>query len=411
MDYQVSEKNRKLMETLLALPSVQKALDFLETEQDRSIEEQIEICLIESPTFYEQSRAEHYAEKLRESGLVQDVAIDEKYNVTGKVTGTTDEGILLEAHLDTVFPFGTVKEVRREGDTLYAPGIYDNARGIAVLLAALRALKHAGLTLKKNVIVAGSTREEFPGCGGGMRELLDRFPNVKAAISVDGGFINGINLSGKFSATVEYTFWGVGGHASNSFGKCANPLGAACRAVAALNDITLPTDPLTTFAAVQLRTPDGSGIPSSCVLRVNYTSVGKAAFEEMGQVIDRCVTEGCDKETARWGQDTIRFEKQIIGCLPGGVQDPHTPLIEAHFLASEALGASPFFRAGSSNGNISIERGIPATTVGSGTGNRKAHSVHELFCIEEAFRCPQGLFLLLLMAAGVDGVTPSCLDD
>ncbi len=413
MDYQVSKTNKELMEKILSLPAVQNALRFLEDEQSYSIEEQIELCLIEAPTFHEEARANCYAQKLKNLGLIRDVAIDEKFNVAGIIPGSTEERILLEAHLDTVFPFGTVKEVRREGNVLYAPGIYDNARGLSVLLAALRALKHSGLKLKKTLVVAGSTREESPGCGAGMQELLDRFSDVKAAISVDGGYINGINLSGKFSATVEYRFLGIGGHASNSFAKCANPLGAACRAVAELSDVVPPVDPPTTFAATQLFTPADGGagaIPSSCLLRVSFGSHDKEAFEELEKTIDQCVANGCLAETKRWCQDTIHFEKKSLPTFPGGYQDPHTPLIEAHYLASEAVGEPVFFRAGMSNGSISISRGIPATTVGSGTGNRRVHSVNELFCTENAFHCSQGLFLLLLMAGGIEGETASCLD-
>lgn len=413
MDYCVSQKNRDLMQKIWNMPKVQDALRFLEEEQDYSTEEQIELCLIEAPTYYEKARAERYAEKFRELGIVQNISMDEKYDVTGVIPGTSDERLLLEAHLDTVFPFGTVKEVRREGEMLYAPGIYDDARGLAVLLASLRALKRTGLKLRKTLIVAGSTREENPGCGGGMKELLDRYPNLNASISVDGGFINGINLSGNFSATVEYRFLGIGGHAGNSFGKCANALGAACRAVAELNEVVPPVDPLTTFAASQLYTPKTSSIgsiPGGCVLHVTYRSEEKAAFEQMGRTIDECVAHGCEAETKRWGQDEIRFEKEVLTYLPGGYQDPHEPIIEAHYLASEVLGQEVFFRAGSSNGNIAIDRKIPATTVGSGRGNRRAHSLEELFCTDGAYICSQGLLLLLLMACGIEGETPSCLN-
>lgn len=413
MDYCVSQKNRDLMQKIWNMPKVQDALRFLEEEQDYSTEEQIELCLIEAPTYHEKARAARYAEKFREIGIIHDISMDEKYDVTGIIPGATDKRLLLEAHLDTVFPFGTVKEVRREGNMLYAPGIYDDARGLAVLLAALRALKRTGLKLSKTLIVAGTTREENPGCGAGMRDLLDRYPDLKATISVDGGFINGINLSGNFSATVEYRFLGIGGHAGNSFGKCANALGAACRAVAELNEVVPPVDPLTTFAASQLYTPETSSIgsiPGECVLHITYRSKEKEAFEQMGQVIDKCVAHGCEAETRRWGQDEIHFEKEVLTYLPGGYQDPHEPIIEAHYLASEFLGQEVFFRAGSSNGNIAIDRKIPATTVGSGQGNRRAHSLEEMFCTDGAYICSQGLLLILLMICGIDGEALSCLD-
>lgn len=414
MDYCVSQKNRDIMEKIWGMPKVQDALRFLEEEQDYSTEEQIELCLIEAPTYREKARAERYAEKFRELGIVQNVSMDEKYDVTGVIPGASDERLLLEAHLDTVFPFGTVKEVRREGNMLYAPGIYDNARGLAVLLAALRALKRTGLKLGKTLIVAGTTREESPGCGAGMRDLLDRYPDLKATISVDGGFITGINACGKFAESVEYRFLGIGGHAGNNYGKVANPLGAACRAVAKINEMIVPAESVSSVSATELFTPEGNGlgsIPGSCTLHLSFRSESRADFEWLDKKIDECVRQGCEEETKRWGQDEIRFEKEVLNYLPGGYQDPHEPIIEAHYLAAEFLGEEPYFRGGSSNGNIAIDRKIPATTVGSGLGNRRGHSLSELFCTDRAYLCPQGLLLLLLMVCGIDGETPPCLTD
>lgn len=49
---------------------------------------------------------------LKAAGL-QDVTIDEKFNVYGKIygSGKTGKSVLLEGHLDTVFSFGTVTDV------------------------------------------------------------------------------------------------------------------------------------------------------------------------------------------------------------------------------------------------------------------------------------------------------------
>ena len=47
------------------------------------------------------------------------------------------------AHLDTVFPEGTDVKVRREGTRLMAPGIGDDTRGLALMLAVIRAMNAA----------------------------------------------------------------------------------------------------------------------------------------------------------------------------------------------------------------------------------------------------------------------------
>lgn len=129
MDYQISESIAKKLQTLTAMPAVQRALAYLEADNASSVEEQIAFTLTEAPTFHEEARAALYASKLAALG-VADIATDPSNTVAGMLRGTEDGTVSIEAHLDTVFPFGTTKEVRREGDTLYAPGIYDNAREI-----------------------------------------------------------------------------------------------------------------------------------------------------------------------------------------------------------------------------------------------------------------------------------------
>ena len=64
-----------------------------------------------------------------------DVEIDAEGNVIGVRKGTgTGPLIAIAAHLDTVFPEGTNVKVRREGTRLYAPGVGDDSRALAVLL-------------------------------------------------------------------------------------------------------------------------------------------------------------------------------------------------------------------------------------------------------------------------------------
>ena len=52
---------------------------------------------------------------------------------------------MIAAHLDTVFPEGTDVKVRRDGAILHGPGIGDNCRGLAVLVAVVRLMRDAGI--------------------------------------------------------------------------------------------------------------------------------------------------------------------------------------------------------------------------------------------------------------------------
>ena len=88
-----------------------------------------------------EARAELYARKFRELGL-QNVRIDKAGNVLGERPGTTPRPhFVLAAHLDTVFPEGTNVKTTQEGTVIRGPGIGDDCRGLAVVLAVVRALQ------------------------------------------------------------------------------------------------------------------------------------------------------------------------------------------------------------------------------------------------------------------------------
>jgi glutamate carboxypeptidase len=70
--------------------------------------------------------------------------------------------ILLLGHYDTVWPIGqlTRMPVRREGDRLYGPGVFDMKAGIVIGLLAMRALSDARLTPPGRVVMLWTTDEE-----------------------------------------------------------------------------------------------------------------------------------------------------------------------------------------------------------------------------------------------------------
>ena len=83
----------------------------------------------------EQKRAEAFLARLQALGLTN-AAIDAEGNVVGVRKGTGNgPKLVISAHLDTVFPSGTDLKVKECDGKLYAPGISDNTRGLAVLLS------------------------------------------------------------------------------------------------------------------------------------------------------------------------------------------------------------------------------------------------------------------------------------
>ena len=167
--YQVSDHTRSQFEKMLGLASVKEALAFIEANQPEAIEEQKELVLIEAPTGHEENRAKVFAEKFKALGL-EDVHTDRGGNVIGIRRGTGKGPI--EGHMDTVFPFGTVKGVEEKDGFLYAPGIGDDTRALAMLLCLIRTLNKTGIQTAGDIVFVGTTREEGMGGLGGMKDFL-----------------------------------------------------------------------------------------------------------------------------------------------------------------------------------------------------------------------------------------------
>ena len=174
------------LERLLAAPAVRQALAFAESERDRTVAQQKELVLIESPTGHEEMRSRRYAELLREAGL-EDVRADSHHNVWGRIrgSGNTGKSVLLEGHLDTVFSFGDAKRIETDAQgRLHCPGICDDTRALAANLSVIRALRATGLTPVHDILVAGTVCEEGLGALNGMKWLLEEAADSEGILAL-----------------------------------------------------------------------------------------------------------------------------------------------------------------------------------------------------------------------------------
>lgn len=408
MNYEISPAISLMLQNLLSQQKVKEALAFIEKDADQTLENQIELTKIEAPTFHEAKKAARYREFYEELGL-SDVHIDSAGNVIGVRKGTGNgPKILMEGHMDTVFPLGTKIEPRMEGTRVYAPGISDDTRGIVVPLSVIRALNAAQIQTEGDLIFMGTVEEEGIGSFGGILKFLEE-NTIDASIDVDGGSAEGIVFEATGHMTCEATFHGIGGHAHGSFGKVANPLNAAARAVAKIADFQVPEDPKTSFCVSNFHAGNDAGIHAivpEATIKFNFRSDSQEVLDELYQRILKALQEACDEETARWGKDTITFTHKRYCNVPAGKQDPHAPIVEATYAIIRSLGYDPmFFHGGSTNANMPIGKKIPAVCLGMGSLDSHAHRLDEFFETKNAFHGVQQAFLLALMLAGVSGVS------
>src|SRR5690606_7219156 len=91
--------------------------------------------------------------------------------------GAGGPSTLLLAHLDTVWPLGTLEEMpfRREGDKLFGPGTIDMKAGIVTALTAVDLVPATGRTLSGDVtLLVTSDEEQGSAASKGLIEELAR---------------------------------------------------------------------------------------------------------------------------------------------------------------------------------------------------------------------------------------------
>ncbi|MBR3364016.1 MAG: M20/M25/M40 family metallo-hydrolase, partial [Solobacterium sp.] len=213
MTYQVSESIQAVLQKLTDEEKVQKALKFIEEDQENIIQKQIELTLIPAPTGHEEKKAKRLLEMFEEEGLT-DCHIDPYGNAVGIRKGTgTGKTVLLEGHMDTVFPLETELKIRRENGWIYCPGIVDDTRGCASVLSVLRALNAADIQTAGDIHFVGTVQEEGMGALKGMQYYVNHHPELDASISIDGPGYEAVTYQATGIQSYEFNFYGIGGHA------------------------------------------------------------------------------------------------------------------------------------------------------------------------------------------------------
>lgn len=408
MEYKVSEQVHQKFDALVKDEKVQKALKFMEEDQDAVIDRQIELTLIPAPTYHEQKKAERMLEMFKEEGL-SDCHIDEYGNCVGIRKGTGGgKTTLVEGHMDTVFALDTELKIVREDGFIKCPGIVDDTRGCAAVLSTIRALNAAGIQTKGDIHFVGTVQEEGTGALKGMKYYVDHHPELEASISVDGPGYQEITYEATGIQTYEVNFNGIGGHACGMFGKVANPLHAAARAIAKISEFRVPADPMTTFAVTNFHAGSFEAVHAivpTAQIRFNFRSNSQEELEKLRDRIFAAIDEACKEETDRWGMDTITYEVKHICDVNAGHQDSHASIVEGAMAAAEFLGcAEPKLgNGGSTNCNRALEAGLPAVCLGGGCDyDCQCHTLDEQFKVEDAFKGCQQTLLMTLLCAGTE---------
>jgi tripeptide aminopeptidase len=383
---------------------VRSAMEQLRSVNEWTLARQVALCEIPAPPFHEAARAAAFRRELVAVGYTS-ARIDSIGNVIAELRGGDGPAVMIAGHLDTVFPEGTNVTVKRTGTRMEGPGIGDDCRGLAVVLAIARMFREHNIVPNGRILFVGNVGEEGPGNLRGVRWLFDHEfkGQVNYFISIDG---TGSNITTRAVGSHRYTITvsGPGGHSYGDFGM-PNPTHALGRAIARIASLTVPPTPKTTFNVGIIR--GGTSVNSIAMeaqMDVDMRSESAQALADIDRRIRAAVDSAVGDEQRRWPQSSVRLRVKYdtIGIRPTGTQSDDAVIVQAALAAGRAVGFTPRTNASSTDANYPISLGIPAITIDGGGRGDGAHSLGEWYDDgPDGWKGPQWALLLVAALAGV----------
>jgi tripeptide aminopeptidase len=400
--YQISPEVKAVYTQLMSCHPVQNTLSFLVADEKATISDQKNITEIPSPPFQEKARADYYLKRLTDLGL-KNVTNDSEGNVFGLYKGSgTGPKLFVSAHLDTVFPAGTNTSVKKKEGRLYAPGIADDSRGLAVILSIIRSLNTTGINIVGDIIFGGTVGEEGLGNLRGVKNFFHNHQDIDGFISIDGTRLNMITYLATGSRRYEITYHGPGGHSFNAFGlpSATHALG---RAIAKIANLDTPKQPKTTFTVGTITGGTSvNSIAAAASMLIDMRSDSNEELRKLEKNILACINEASSEENARWNSNEITVNLKLVGDRPAGQQCPNSKIVQAAYAATVALGKDPELSpASSTDANFPMSLGIPSLRLGGGGLAGQNHSLDEWFDPTNSYLGPQKILLTILALVGV----------
>ncbi|EIM08085.1 hypothetical protein A1A1_02135 [Planococcus antarcticus DSM 14505] len=349
-------------------------------------------------------------ERLKALGL-EDVRMDSEGNVHGLRKGRgKGPKVFVSAHLDTVFPEETDTTVQQKNGMMHAPGIGDDARGLAELPAVVRAISEAGIDNTGAIIFGGTVGEEGAGDLRGVKAFFAEHQDIDGFLSLDGPGSNDITYLATGSYRYKITYRGPGGHSFAAFGtpSATHALG---RAMAAIADLETINEPKTTFSIGQVSGGTSvNAIAQEASMLVDLRSNDQQELDKLEHYFLEIVEKTARAENVRWGDDRLRVRINRFGNRPPASQSGDEPIVQVASAASHSLGAEPQLKKPSStDANYLVSIGIPAIAIGLGGEFGKAHTLEEWHDPKNGYLAIQKSLMTILGLVGVEKISPPLL--
>jgi acetylornithine deacetylase/succinyl-diaminopimelate desuccinylase-like protein len=378
-----------MLTALYKLVPLDSLFSYIERHHEDLIQEIIPICEIPSPTFAEEQRATFIARRMQELGLSH-VHLDEIHNVSGEIVGNQKgPGLLLAAHIDTVFPAGTQTTVTRKEGKLHAPGIGDNSTNVGAILFLARLLHEHPVSFPGKLIFAGNVGEEGLGDLRGIKKLLTTLRNdIDRVLVVDGKLGNLVN-AGIGSRRYQITVRAAGGHSWADFGA-TSAIHALGEMISRIAHVAVPTEPCTTYNVGKIWGGTSvNSIAEEAALLLDLRSVSPEALT----TVEKTVMEICD---AVAGEFQVVVTPQLVGDRPAAMNESNVEMVKLIKAIHHDMGIVSDIKPSSTDANAPIAQRIPAVTIGTYRGEN-GHRLEE-FIYEDSLTLGMQQLLAVVLA-------------
>ncbi len=338
-----------------------------------------ELAAIPAPSHHEEKRAEFIRAWLQNAGA-EHVYIDSALNVVLPFgcEGRNDIRVYM-AHIDIVFPDMTALPVSEENGRLFGPGVGDDTANVSALMLCAKYLLSGRLEAREPVLIVFNSCEEGLGNLKGVRKIVEDYcGRIRELVSFDGQY------TAMVARAVGSERWQVeastcGGHSYGAFGN-PNAIFHLAKLIGRLYHQPIPEIPnrKTTY---NVGTIEGgtsvNTIAQHARMTYEYRSDDAAALEQMRAQFQQMLEEANCPEAG--------FTFSLLGERPCGCNVPQDAenalLARCGAVITEVTGQAPTLRASSTDANIPLSMGIPATTFGLYLG-AKSHTRQEYIEID-----------------------------
>ncbi len=286
--------------------------------------------------------------------------------------GGSGPPVLLLGHMDTVWELGTLKTMpfREKAGRLWGPGVLDMKAGIAQMLFAIEALRHARGRLPRPVTVLLVTDEEVGSETS--RAITERLAKKSAAVLV-------CEPAAGLHGALKTARKGVGEYKVRVFGRAAHSGLDSDKGQSAVVELAQQICKITSFMDRERGMTVNPG-----VVRGGTRSNVVAAQAEVE--VDARVARLADGPRLDRKFRSLRpFNPKCKLEITGGINRPpleRTPAVVALFKKAQALARELGFEldeaavGGGSDGNFTAALGVP-TLDGMGAVGEGAHAANE----------------------------------